>query len=117
MKSDIDLLQELGSLHDAGVDEVVWRKADRSLRFVIADMFAGLMEVPPEYPESRSGSVTFTGVARIEGVSGPFEGLFRISGIDVAERGEGYVVDLGLGAPGAGLQVHCKDLRVVIDSV
>ena len=50
MDGGIELLRRLGGLHDAEVEEVVWCKADRSLRLTIANIPATLEE-GPDHPD------------------------------------------------------------------
>ena len=113
METDIDLLRRLGGLRDATVEEVVWRKADRSLRLTIADMY-GNLDGRAGYPGPSSGAVTFLGLDGLTIETALFRGVFRISGIEVERRGDQLVVRVGLGEPGSDLRIVCKEIRVTI---
>jgi hypothetical protein len=100
--TDIDRLRRLGGLRDATIEEVVWRKADRSLRLIVTDV-------------SASGVVTLVGIENLAVETGLFRGVFRLSGIDVEERRDGLDVRIGLAEPGADLRLRCKQVKVAID--
>src|SRR5215510_496153 len=99
MERDIELLRRLGGLHDATVDEIVWRKADRSLRLSIV---AG----------QASGVVIFAGIDGVAVETALFRGVFQISGIDVDPRPEGLEVRIGLSE--SDIRLRCKDIAVTI---
>ena len=113
MRADIDTLRDLGGLHDATIQEVRWRSAEKALRLVVNDMFSNFRELP-EYPGPKSGSVTFVGVSSGTGETSPFAGVLRISGIDVASKDGRLHVRLGLSEPGSDLQFSCDDLQVEV---
>ena len=93
-----DVLRRLGSLRDASVEEVVWRKADRSLRLSIADV----------------GIVTLVGVDGVTVETALVRGVFQIARIDVDTRADGLEVRIGLSEPGSDIRLRCKDVRVAI---
>lgn len=99
MERDIELLRRLGGLRDAMVEEIVWRKADRSLRLSIV---AG----------QSSGVVIFTGIDGVAVETALFRGVFQISGIDVDTRSEGLEVRIGLSE--SDIRLRCKDITVRI---
>jgi len=111
--TDIDLLRRLGGLHDARVEEIVWRKADRSLRLTIADMFSHVAGLP-EYAGPASGTVIFVGIDGLAVETALFKGAFRISGIDVDTRGDGLEVRIGLSEPGSVVRLLCREIRVTV---
>src|SRR5262245_27859849 len=113
VETDIDLLRRLGGLRDATVEEVVWRKADRSLRLAIVDMF-GNLEGLPEYAGPASGAVIFAGIDGLTIETALFRGVFRISGIDVDARAGGLEVRIGLSEPGSAVRLLCREIRVTI---
>jgi hypothetical protein len=99
MEVDIERLRRLGGLHDATIEEVVWCKADRSLRLSIVD--------PP-------GVVTFVGMDGLTVETALFRGLLKIAGIDVDTRADGLEVRIGLSEPGSVVQLLCRDIRVAV---
>lgn len=113
MDAGIELLRRLGGLHDAEVEEIVWCKADRSLRLTIANIFANLEELP-EYPGPASGVVTFVGIDGVAVETALFRGVFRISGIDVERRGDRLEARIGLSEPGSEMRLSCRDIAVTI---
>lgn len=113
MRDNLELLNELGGLHDARVEEVVWRKADHSLRFTIEDMFSNFDGLP-DYPGPTPGTLTLVGVENATIEAGVFKGQFIISGVDVEQRDGGFGVRLGLREPGADIRLRCRDLEITL---
>ena len=113
MSTDIETLHRLGGLHDAEVEEVVWRRADRSLRLVIGDMLANFSGLPG-YEGPKRGELTFMGLSRATGATAPFVGRVRISGVDVEKAAGGLEIRLGLSEPGSDLTVLCEKVLVTI---
>ena len=113
MRQDLELLRRLGGLHDARIEEIVWRKADRSLRLTVEDMFGSVRGLP-EYSGPAPGSVTLIGIENAAVETGVFRGTFVISGIDVEERDGGLEVRVGLWEPGADVRLRCKDVAISI---
>lgn len=113
MQEDLELLRRLGGLHDARIEEIVWRKADRSLRLTIEDVFCNV-EGLPEYRGPASGSVTLIGIENAAVETGVFRGIFLISGIDVEERDGALDVRIGLREPGADVRLRCRDVAISI---
>ena len=93
-----DVLRRLGSLRDASVEEVVWRKADRSLRLTIADA-------------SGSFEVTLAGIDGLTVETALFRGVFRITGVDVDTRADGLEVRIGLSDPPSDIRLRCKEIK------
>lgn len=110
---NLELLRRLGGLHDARIEEVVWRKADRSLRLIVEDMLSNV-EGLPDYKGPASGSVTLIGIENAAVETGVFRGVFLISGIDVEERDGALDVRIGLREPGADVRLRCKDIAISI---
>jgi hypothetical protein len=111
--ADIELLRRLGSLRGATIEEVVWRKADRSLRLRIVDMFSNA-EGLPEYQGPAPGAVTFSGIDGVTVETALFRGVFRISGIDVDARADGLAARVGLSEPDSDIRLRCKEISVTI---
>jgi hypothetical protein len=99
--TDFGLLRRLGGLRNASVEEVVWRKADQSLRLTIAD-------------ETGTLDVTLVGIDGLAVETALFRGVFRISGIDVDTRADGLDVRIGLGEAGSDIRLRCKAIRGTI---
>jgi hypothetical protein len=99
--TDIELLRRLAGLRDASVEEVVWRKADRSLRLTIADA-------------SGSFEVTLVGIDGLTVETALFRGVFRISRIDVDTHPDGLDVRIGLGEAGSDIRLRCREIRGTI---
>ena len=100
VETDIDLLRRLDGLRDATVEEVVWRKADHSLRMTIA--------------APTSGVVIFVGIEGLTVETALFRGVFRISGIEVERRGDQLEARIGLGEPGSDVRLRCREIKVTI---
>jgi hypothetical protein len=113
MEGGIELLRRLGGLHDAEVEEVVWCKADRSLRLTIANIPA-TFEEGPDHPDPASGVVTFVGIDGVAVETALFRGVFRISGIEVERRADHLEARIGLSEPGSDLRLSCTDITVTI---
>ena len=102
MDADIELLRRLGGLRDTTIGEVVWCKADHSLRLRIVDMSSG----------PASGVVTFAGIEGLTVETALFRGVFRISGIDVDPQADGLTVRIGLSDPRSDIHLRCKEITV-----
>jgi hypothetical protein len=113
MRDNVERLRELGGLHGADIEEIVWRVTDKSITFVVKDMFSNF-EGLPEYQGPKSGRVNLLGVKRVTCNSAPFEGVVRISGIDVAVQTAGVHVQIGLSEPGSDIRVLCDDVQLVV---
>jgi hypothetical protein len=113
VEGGIELLRRLGALHDARIEEIVWRKADRSLRLTISDMFSSAHGLP-EYHGPTPGVVTFVAVENLAVETGLFRGVLGVSAIDAEERGDGVEVRIGLTEPGADLRLRCREVKVTI---
>ena len=114
MEHDIQLLRRLGGLRDAIVEEIVWCKADRSLRLGVADMFSST-EGRLDCPGPASGTVTFVGIEGLTVETAIFRGVFQILGIDVDSEPDGLAVRVSLSEPGSDVRLRCKDIRVTVN--
>lgn len=113
MERDLELLRQLGGLHDARIEEIVWRKADRSLRLTIQHMVSNV-DGPAGFDGPAAGSVTLIGVENAEVETGLFRGVFVVSVLEVNPRAGGLDVRVGLREPGADIRLRCKDLTVSV---
>lgn len=109
METDIELLRRLGGLRDARIEEVVWRKADRSLRLMFRSV-----EGLPDDPGPVSGAVALVGLDGLTVDTALFRGVVPIAGIDVDTRDDGLHVRLSLSEPGADIRLHCQEVQVTL---
>lgn len=78
------LLHELGQLHDARIQAVVWTSADRRLDIQLADLFSNFLGLP-EYSGPAPATISFAGVSELQWELRTSEDVLRVLGTEISE--------------------------------